>query len=44
MSEYTISDPELVEKKGVDSDGRVYLGKDFKNKRVRIAVEILDEE
>lgn len=44
MSEYTITDPESVEKKTVDNQGRVYLGKEFKNKHVRIAVEILDEE
>jgi len=40
---YTMSDPELVEKLQVDKEGRLYLGKDFATKDVRVCVEVLDE-
>lgn len=38
------SDPEYVEQKTVDSSGRVYLGSEFTDKDVKIAVEVVDEE
>jgi len=41
---YTIDDPELVEKLQVDKEGRLYLGKDYASKDVRVCVEVLDNE
>ena len=41
---YTVDDPELVEKMTVDKQGRLYLGKDYKGKRVRVCLEVLDDE
>ena len=41
---YTIDDPELVEKLQVDKEGRMYLGKAFANKDVRVCVEVLEDE
>lgn len=39
----TVDDPDAVEKKDVDSSGRVYLGKDYADERVRIVIERLDD-
>jgi len=39
---YTVDDPELVEKLQVDKEGRLYLGKDFARKDVRVSVEVLE--
>lgn len=39
----TVDDPEVVTKKNVDSSGRLYLGRDFADKRVRLVVEVLEE-
>ena len=44
MSEVTVTDPELHTKKTVDSAGRVYLGKKYSNKEIRITVEMLDDD
>lgn len=44
MATATIDDPELVEKKNVDKQGRVYLTSSLAGKRVRVAVEVLDED
>lgn len=38
-----ISDPEIVQKKKTDSNGRLYLGKKFADCEVRAVVKILDE-
>lgn len=43
MTTLTIDDPDVVAKKKVDSQGRVYLGQDWAGKPVRIIVEELDE-
>lgn len=43
MSQTTIDDPELVEVKNVDSQGRVYLKSDLADKRVRVVVEVLND-
>ena len=39
---YTADDPELVEKMDVDKQGRIYVGKDFTEKRVRVCIEVID--
>lgn len=44
MSEITLTDPDLVEVKNVDVQGRVYLKSDLAGTRVRIAVEVLPDE
>jgi len=43
MSRITIEDPNLYVTKEVDSSGRVYLGKDWAGKDVKIAVEVVEE-
>ena len=44
MSQVTIDNPEMHAKKAVDSNGRVYLGNDYVGKRVRVTIEVLDDE
>lgn len=44
MANVTISEPDLVETKTVDKQGRVYLKSDLAEKTVRVAVEVLDDE
>jgi len=39
---YTADDPELVEKMDVDKQGRIYVGKDFVEKRVRVCIEVIE--
>lgn len=39
----TITQPALVTSKSVDSSGRLYVGKEFAGKDIRIAVEVLDD-
>lgn len=39
----TMEGPELVQTKRLDQSGRLYLGKDYGNYKVRIAVEVLEE-
>lgn len=39
----TVDDPEIVTKKNVDSSGRLYVGREFANARIRLVVEVLDE-
>lgn len=43
MSEIIVQDPELVENKTVDSQGRVYLKSDLADKRIRVVVEVLED-
>lgn len=43
MAEITIDDPDYFEKTETDKQGRLYLGKDFANKEVRVAIEVADE-
>jgi hypothetical protein len=40
----TVEDPDLVTSKNVDGNGRVYLGTDYADKKVRVVVERLDDE
>ena len=40
---YTVDNPELVEKMNVDKQGRLYLGKEYAGKRVRVSVEVMEE-
>lgn len=40
----TVEDPDLVTTKNTDKQGRVYLGSDFKNGKVRIVVESIEED
>jgi len=42
MARITIEDPEELKKKLVDSQGRVYLGKEYKNERIRFVFEVLE--
>lgn len=39
----TVEDPDMVAKKNVDKDGRVYLGKSFAESEVRIVVEVIED-
>lgn len=39
MAEFTISNPELYETKRVDNSGKLYLGKDYAGKEVKILIE-----
>lgn len=36
-----VSDPDEVKTKETDGNGRLYLGKKFKNKKIRYAVKII---
>lgn len=36
-----VSDPDEVKTKDTDGEGRLYLGKRFKNKEIRYAVKII---
>lgn len=44
MAELKIDDVELHETKNVDSNGRVYLGNAYANTKVKVTVELLDNE
>lgn len=44
MSQIIVEDPDLYEEKEVDSSGRIYLGKDWANRRVKVVVETVPEE
>jgi len=43
MAEVRIQNPDIHEEKTADGKGRVYLGKDYENKKVRIVVEAVEE-
>jgi len=44
MTQIIIENPDLYTTKEVDSSGRVYLGKDWANKEVKVAIEeVVDE-
>lgn len=38
----TVDEPDLVTDKSVDSSGRLYLGRDFADKHVRLVVKEMD--
>lgn len=42
MSEITIEDPDLVKKKQVDSQGRVYVGREYAEKNVQFILKVLE--
>ena len=44
MAEVKVENPELHDEKTVDNRGRVYVGKEFAGKDVRIIVEVVDDE
>ncbi|MDY6776443.1 MAG: hypothetical protein SV253_10315 [Halobacteria archaeon] len=44
MAEVRIQNPDIHEEKTADGKGRVYLGKDYENRKVRIVVEVVDDE
>jgi len=44
MAEFRITDPELYEKKNVDSSGKLYVGKDYAGKKVKIVIEKVVED
>lgn len=44
MTTITIDDPELVETVTVGTGGRVTIGRDLEGRRVRIAVELVEED
>ena len=44
MSEITIHDAEMHQRKSVDSNGRIYLGREYANTDVRVTIEVLDDE
>lgn len=39
----TVKDPEMVVTKSVDKSGRLYLGNDYAEKRVRVVIESVEE-
>jgi hypothetical protein len=43
-SKIIVEDPEYVQKKTVDGNGRLYLGKEFAEMDVRVILEVLDDE
>lgn len=43
MTQIIIDDPDLYEKFEVKDDGRIYLGKDWAGKKVKIVIEEIDE-
>jgi hypothetical protein len=43
MAQIRIEDPELYTTKTVDDSGRIYLGKEYSNKQVKIAIERVDD-
>lgn len=43
MTQIIIEDPEMYAVKDVDSSGRIYLGKEWAGREVRIAVESVRE-
>lgn len=44
MSEIRVEDPDLYTKKDVDNSGRVYLGKEWAGREVKIVVELVDDD
>lgn len=44
MAHITIDDPDLYAEKEVDGSGRVYLGKNWAGKRVKIVIESAVED
>ncbi|MFC6963930.1 hypothetical protein ACFQL7_21040 [Halocatena marina] len=43
-SKIVIEDPDYVMNKKIDANGRLYIGQEWQNTRVRIAFEVLDDE
>ena len=43
MSEIRIDDPKLVKQVQIDDEGRVYLGRDWAGKQIRLVVEDMGE-
>lgn len=43
MAEIRIDDPDLYERKTVDGEGRIYVGREFANKDVKIVIEAIEE-
>jgi hypothetical protein len=43
-SKIIVEDPEYVQKKTVDGNGRLYLGQEFAGMDVRVILEVLEEE
>jgi len=44
MATITIDDPDTVSTKKVDGQGRVYVGRDFRGRDVRVVVEVIDDD
>lgn len=44
MTQIIIEDPDLYTTKEVDASGRIYLGKEWSGKKVKIAIEEVVEE
>lgn len=42
-SKMVIEEPDYVMSKKIDANGRLYIGKEWKNTRVRVAFEELDD-
>lgn len=44
MATITIEDPDSVTTKKVDGQGRVYVGRDYRGKRVRVVLETIEDD
>ena len=44
MGEYTATDPELVKERTVDGDGRIYVGREYSDRRFRVILEEIEGE
>jgi len=44
MTEVKVENPDSMERKEVDGDGRVYLGRDLSGEMVEIVVTVVDSQ
>lgn len=44
MAEIRIEDPEIYDSKTIDSQGRLYIGREYAGKRVKIVVEEVEDD
>jgi len=44
MGTVTVSDPEIHSEKNVDSNGRIYIGKEYSDMTVQLTIKVQDEE
>ena len=44
MGDYIANDPVLVKERTVDGDGRIYVGREYSDRRFRVILEGVDED